>query len=338
MRSARRRATSARWPGGCSPDAAAVSEGDGGFTHHAVLADEVVEMLGFDGPGRWVDGTLGGGGHAERLLRSNERGRLLGIDRDPEALAAARRRLAPWSDRIELVNGDFRDAAAIVASETETMPVRGALLDLGVSSHQLDEQVRGFSFRRSTPLDMRMGGTAGGRRTAADVLNAASEDELGRIFRDYGEERRWRALAREVVKRRTTESFRTSDDFVAACTVVLGGGLSAATKARLFQALRIAVNDELDALEAALPALRDVLAPGGRLCVISYHSLEDRIVKHSFREWSRDCVCPPELPVCRCRGRALGRTLTKKPVRPACDEVERNPRARSALLRCWERA
>ena len=236
------------------------------------------------------------------------------------------------------MNADFRDAAAIAASEMETMPVRGALLDLGVSSHQLDEQARGFSFRRSTPLDMRMGGTAGGRRTAAEFLNHATEDELGDVFREYGEERRWRALAREVVKRRATEPFATSDDFVAACTVVLGGGLSAATKARLFQALRIAVNDELAALEEALPALRDALAPGGRLCVISYHSLEDRRVKHAFREWSRECVCPPELPECRCRGRALGRTLTKKPIRPSDSEVERNPRSRSALLRCWERA
>jgi 16S rRNA (cytosine1402-N4)-methyltransferase len=185
---------------------------------------------------------------------------------------------------------------------------------------------------------MRMGGTAGGRRTAANVLNEASQDELGRIFREYGEERHWRALAREIVKRRTTEPFTTSDDFVAACTVVLGGGLSAATKARLFQALRIAVNDEIAALEEALPAFRDLLAPEGRFVVMSYHSLEDRVVKNAFREWSRDCVCPPELPMCRCRGVALGRVLTKKPVRPGDAETERNPRARSALLRAWERA
>lgn len=308
------------------------------FTHEPVLADEVMEFLRPEGRGVWIDGTLGGGGHAERLLRANPEARLIGIDRDPEALAAAGRRLAPWADRTELVNGDFRDAAQIAASETETMPVRGALLDLGVSSHQLNEQARGFSFRRSTPLDMRMGGTAGGRRTAASVLNQSSEDELGRIFREYGEERRWRALAREVVKRRRTEPFATSDQFVAACTVVLGGGLSAATKARLFQALRIAVNDELETLERSLPALRDVLAPGGRLVVIAYHSLEDRIVKHTFREWSRRCVCPPELPACRCRGRALGQVLTKKPVRPKAAELETNPRARSARLRAWEHA
>jgi len=308
------------------------------FEHEPVLAAEAIEWLRPEGRGLWIDGTLGGGGHAEALLRANPDARVIGIDRDPEALAAARRRLVGWSDRTKLVNGDFRDAATIAASETETMPVRGALLDLGVSSYQLDEVGRGFSFRRSTPLDMRMGGTAGGRRTAADILNETPEDELGRIFREYGEERRWHSLAHEIVKRRSTEPFETADEFVAACTVVLGGGLSAATKARLFQALRIAVNDELGALEDALPAMRDVLAPGGRLVVIAYHSLEDRIVKHAFREWSRDCVCPPKLPVCRCRGEALGTVLTRKPVRPGADELNRNPRSRSARLRAWERA
>ena len=308
------------------------------FTHEPVLADRVIELLRPVGRGVWIDGTVGGGGHAERLLQANPEARLVGIDRDPDALTAAAGRLARWADRTTLLNGDFRDAAKLAVSETETMPVRGALLDLGVSSHQLDEQARGFSFRRSTPLDMRMGGTAGGRRTAALILNEATEDELGRMFREYGEERRWRALAREVVKRRATEPFETSDQFVAACTVALGGGLSAATKARLFQALRIAVNDELTALDEALPALRDVLAPGGRLVVIAYHSLEDRVVKHAFREWSRECVCPPELPVCRCRGEALGRVLTKKPVRPSAAELDRNPRARSARLRAWERS
>jgi 16S rRNA (cytosine1402-N4)-methyltransferase len=310
----------------------------GEFAHEPVLAEEVLHWLRPEGPGIWIDGTVGGGGHAERILEADPELRLIGIDQDDEALEAATRRLAPYADRMRLIHGNFRDAAEQAASETETMPVRGVLLDLGVSSYQLDEHGRGFSFRRSTPLDMRMGGTAGGRSTAANVLNEASQDELGRIFREYGEERHWRALAREIVKRRTTEPFTTSDDFVAACTVVLGGGLSAATKARLFQALRIAVNDEIAALEEALPAFRDLLAPEGRFVVMSYHSLEDRVVKNAFREWSRDCVCPPELPMCRCRGVALGRVLTKKPVRPGDAETERNPRARSALLRAWERA
>ncbi len=216
--------------------------------------------------------------------------------------------------------------------------VRGALLDLGVSSHQLDIQARGFSFRRSTPLDMRMGGTADGGRTAADVLNFESEAELSRIFWEFGEERRSRRLAREIVKRRSSEPFQTADDFMAACTTAIGSGLSAGTKARLFQALRIAVNDELDALAEALPSIRDVLEPGGRMAVIAYHSLEDRIVKTNFRDWSRDCICPPHSPICQCRGEALGSLLTRKPVRPSDQEVLRNPRARSARLRGWKRS
>lgn len=302
------------------------------------MADEVVEYLDPRGAGLWIDGTVGGGGHAERLLRANPDLRLLGLDQDEEALEAAAERLAPYADRVRLENVNFRDVARIAASETERMPVRGVLLDLGVSSHQLDELGRGFSFRRSTPLDMRMGGTAVGRRTAAEILNEASAAELGRIFREYGEERHWRALAREIVKRRSSQPFRTSDDLVAACTTVLGGGVPNAAKARLFQALRIEVNDELGALEEALPALRDLLASGGRFVVLAYHSLEDRIVKRAFREWSRSCVCPPELPACLCRGRPLGRLLTRRPAGPDAGEVDRNPRARSARLRAWERA
>lgn len=302
------------------------------------MADEVVEYLDPRGAGLWIDGTVGGGGHAERLLRANRDLRLLGLDQDEEALEAAAERLAPYADRVRLENVNFRDVARIAASETERMPVRGVLLDLGVSSHQLDELGRGFSFRRSTPLDMRMGGTAVGRRTAAEILNEASAAELGRIFREYGEERHWRALAREIVKRRSSQPFRTSDDLVAACTTVLGGGVPNAAKARLFQALRIEVNDELGALEEALPALRDLLASGGRFVVLAYHSLEDRIVKRAFREWSRSCVCPPELPACLCRGRPLGRLLTRRPAGPDAGEVDRNPRARSARLRAWERA
>ncbi len=182
-----------------------------------------------------------------------------------------------------------------------------------------------------------MGGTTGGRGPAADLLNTASERELGRVFREYGEERRWKALAREVVHRRQERPFALSDHLVEAIGAVHGRAPSAKQAARVFQAVRIAVNDELRALEQGLVAIRDLLATGGRLVVISYHSLEDRIVKNGFREWSRSCVCPPGLPECRCRGRPLGRVLTRKPVRPGASEVERNPRARSARLRAWER-
>jgi len=309
----------------------------GPYSHEPVLAAEVVALLQPRG-GIWIDATVGGGGHAELLLRSDPSLALIGVDRDPEALAAAATRLEAYGDRVTLVEGNFRNVADVAMSKLETETVQGALLDLGVSSHQLDIQARGFSFRRSTPLDMRMGGTADGRRTAADVLNCESEAELGRIFREFGEERRWRRLAQEIVKRRSTVPFRTSDDFMAACTTVLGAGLNAGVKARLFQALRIAVNEEMDALEEVLPAIRDRLCSGGRIAVISYHSLEDRRVKHAFREWSQACVCPPELPVCRCRGEALGTTLTRRPIRPSEAETQRNPRARSARLRGWQRA
>lgn len=308
------------------------------YSHEPALGAEVVSLLEPGGGGTWIDATLGGGGHAELLLRADPDLVLIGVDRDPEAIAAATARLDKYADRVTLVEGNFRDVADIARSRSETGMVRGALLDLGVSSHQLDIQARGFSFRRSTPLDMRMGGTADGGRTAADVLNTESEAELGRIFREFGEERRWRRLAGEVVKRRATAPFRTADDFMAACTTVLGPGLRTGTKARLFQALRIAVNDELSALEEALPDLRDVMESGGRMAVIAYHSLEDRIVKTSFREWSRECVCPPQSPICQCRGKPLGTMLTRKPIRPSRTELDRNTRARSARLRGWQRS
>jgi len=307
------------------------------FAHDPVLADHVVGLLAPDRGGTFLDGTLGGGGHAERILAAPG-ARVVGLDQDPDALTAARRRLGVPGDRVVFVNGNFRDVARIARDLTQIDDLAGALLDLGVSSFQIDSEARGFSFRRGTPLNMRMGGTTGGGRTAADILNTESEQFLGTLFREYGEERRWRAVAREIIRRRQSAPFRTADDLVAAFTTVLGPGIDARTKARLFQALRIEVNDEMKALQEALTAIRGLLAPHGRFVVISYHSLEDRIVKNAFREWSRECICPPELPVCRCRGVALGRVLTRKPVRPAESEVLRNPRARSARLRAWEKS
>lgn len=309
------------------------------FAHEPVLVTEVVSWLR---PGRrdglLFDGTLGGGGHAEALLRAHPDVRVLGVDRDPDARVAARLRLAEFGDRVTIRGGDFRDVRRALEEEVEGTDLDGALLDLGVSSHQIDRTARGFSFRRSTPLDMRMGGTTGGRRTAAEILNTAPEEELGRIFRDFGEERRWRRVAGAIARRRARESLRTSDDLVAALESALGSGLTMQDKARLFQAVRIAVNDELAALEEGLDAIRGGLTPGGRIVVIAYHSLEDRIVKRTFRDWSRSCLCPPELPVCRCRGVALGTTLTRRPVRPTPEEVQANSRARSARLRAWEAA
>ena len=301
------------------------------------MADETVRLLEPERGGQFLDATVGGGGHAERILESSPAATLIGLDQDPEAVAAARKRLSVFGDRARLVTGNFRDAAELV-EEYIDVGLDGALLDLGVSSHQIDTTARGFSFRRGTPLNMRMGGTTGGWRTAADLLNTASEEELGKIFRDYGEERKWRARSREIARRRGQRPLRSADDLVAAASAALRRPLAQRDKARLFQAVRIAVNEELEALREGLEAIGQLLATEGRLVVISYHSLEDRIVKETFREWSRECVCPPEWPICKCRGRALGRRLTKKPLRPSEAEVAANPRARSARLRGWARA
>ncbi len=320
------------------------------YEHEPVMVAEALRHLRPEVGGWFLDGTLGGGGHAEALLEAGPEARLVGLDLDPAALEAAGERLAPYGDRVRLIQGSFREAPTLagraLSAEREGGPegppgwdgLAGALLDLGVSSPQLDETARGFSFRPGTPLNMRMGGTTGGRGPAAELLNTASEEALGRVFREFGEERRWRRLAAEVVRRRREAPFEISDDLVAAIEAALGPRADFQDKARIFQAVRIAVNDELTALEEGLEEIRELLRPGGRLVVIAYHSLEDRLVKNAFREWSRGCICPPELPVCLCRGEPLGRTLTRKPERPSQEEVARNPRSRSARLRAWERA
>lgn len=302
--------------------------------HEPVMAQEVLDFLDPSGAGFYLDGTLGGGGHTRLILDACADCRVLGVDRDPEALAQAREVLAGHRARVRFLSARFDHAPA--DPEVKDRGLDGALLDLGVSSHQLDADSRGFTFRRAAPLDMRM--TPDAKRDARALLAHASEDELTRIFREYGEEPRGRRLAREVVKRRATAPMETSDDLVAALSVSLGRSPSAKEKARIFQAVRIAVNEEMEGLEAGLPAIRDVLKAGGVLVVIAYHSLEDRAVKNAFREWSRTCVCPPELPICTCRGEALGETLTRKVLRPTEEEVARNPRARSARLRAWRRA
>ena len=307
-----------------------------GFGHEPVMVEEVLAHLEPERGGWYLDGTVGGGGHTEAIVERAKSATVVGLDRDPDAIDAAQRRLTGHEGRVRLREADFRDAPEVL----ETLKIEelaGALLDLGVSSYQLDTTARGFSFRPGTPLLMRMGGTTGGTRPAADFLNTASLEELGRVFREYGEERRWRALAREVGRRRAERPLESSDDFVAAIRAVLGPSAKPRDKARLFQAVRIEVNQELEALTGALPQIRDLLAEQGRLVVIAYHSLEDRIVKTAFREWSRSCVCPPELPVCRCRGKPLGKTITPRPETPSEAEKERNPRARSAKLRAWKR-
>lgn len=293
--------------------------------HLPVLADEVARLAA--GAGRVVDGTLGDGGHAERFLGQGSA--VLGIDRDPEALVRARARLG--DGRLELVGAPYASDEALAA--VRRFRPDFVLLDLGVSSRQLDDPALGFTFRPGAPLDMRMSREG---PTAADLLNGAAEAELARVFRDFGDEPRARRLAAEVVRRRAREPFRTSDDLVNAIRAVLGPRSGPGDFARLFQAVRVAVNAELDGLAHALPALRDALVPGGRLAVISYHSGEDRLVKHAFREWAQRCICPPAQPVCTCRGVPLGRLETRKPIEPGPGEVAANPRARSARLRVFQ--
>ena len=302
--------------------------------HTPVLVAEVVDLL--RGATRVLDGTLGGGGHSEALLQAGVTS-VTGVDRDPDALAAARARLegAERAGNFRAFQGnyaDLDDVAALAGSRFD-----GILLDLGVSSHQFDEVDRGFSFREGAPLDMRMG-RADGVVSAADVLNTATELELVRIFKEYGDERRANRLARTIVHRRDHAPFASSDDLVKAIRGALGPRTGPADFARLFQAVRIAVNDEIAGLVRALPALRDRLMPEGVLAIITYHSGEDRPVKQAFREWSAACICPPRQPRCTCRGKPLGTTLTRRAVTPQESETERNPRARSAKLRAWRKA
>jgi 16S rRNA (cytosine1402-N4)-methyltransferase len=300
--------------------------------HEPVLLAEVLQHLGASRS--VLDCTLGGGGHAAALL---ERGAtVVGVDRDPVARATAESRLGEY-----IANGTLRIVAETFADATTSVLAHepqfdGALIDLGVSSHQFDDEARGFSFREGVALDMRMWATPG-HATAADWLNEAPESEMAAAFIRYADERRGRRLAKTIVARRQSKPFATSDDLVGAIRAVLGPRSGAPDFARLFQAVRIAVNDEFGELERALPAIRDRLTPGGVLVVISYHSGEDRIVKRAFQDWSRACVCPPRQPVCTCGGVAKGETLTKKPVEAGANEVERNPRARSAKMRVWRK-
>ncbi len=304
--------------------------------HEPVLLKAVLSFLGRSEVGLILDGTVGGGGHARALLEALPGCRLLGADRDPEALEEAGRILAPYGERVRLARLRFDQAPD--DPEVRRVGLVAALLDLGVSSHQLDATDRGFAFRRGVLLDMRMGGGEEGGLTAAELLNQSSETELARIFREYGEEPKARRLANQVVRRRQRAPFRVSDDLVGALAAALGRAPGQREKARVFQGVRIAVNDELASLERALAGIREVMSSEAVLVVISYHSLEDRIVKHAFREWSRECVCPPRIPVCTCRGRALGTVLTRSPLAPEEVEIEGNPRARSARLRAWRKA
>ncbi len=294
--------------------------------------DEVVEWLAPERGGFFVDATLGAGGHAEALLARGGGVRLLGIDRDPDALERARQRLDRFGERVRFVEADFGDLEAVLDGSP---PADGILADLGVSSMQLDRGERGFSFRRDGPLDMRMGRSG---RSAADIVATASVEELTRIFRDFGEERMAAKIARGIVAERTRGPIQTTRQLARIVAEEKGSREKIDPATRVFQALRIEVNQELVALARFLAAASARLNAGGRLAVISYHSLEDRIVKDAFRRESGVCLCPPKLPACVCGARAALKVLTRRPIRPGEAELRRNPRSRSARLRVAEKA
>lgn len=309
------------------------------FEHDPVLPAEVLEWLSPAlGPGlTLVDCTLGGAGHAAALLRAVDGLRLIGLDRDEAAIAAATERLRPFGDRARLVRSDF-SALTDVLEELDVEPLGGVLYDLGVSSPQLDHAERGFRYRSDAPLDMRMDRSQ--PLTAADVVNGYEERRLARVIGTLGEERFAGRIAHAIVRRRAERPFSGTEDLAA----VVRDAIPAATRRtgphparRTFQAIRIEVNGELDALRASLPAAIGALRPGGRIAVISYHSLEDRITKRTFVDAARGCRCPPDLPVCVCGRTPDVRLLTRKPVRPGPAELEANPRSDSARLRVAEK-
>jgi 16S rRNA (cytosine1402-N4)-methyltransferase len=300
--------------------------------HAPVMVEEVVALLA--GAEQILDCTLGGGGHSEALLASGSS--VVALDRDEAAITEARKRLASYeaSGRFLAIRGNFGEIDRI--PELSGRHFDAVLADLGVSSHQIDADDRGFSFRPGALLDMRMDRRS--TTTAAELLNTLDEAELSHIFREYGDEPRANRLARQIVHRRDRKPMHVSDDLVDAIRGAFGARMGPGDFARLFQAVRIAVNDELTMLETALPLLRDRLKPGGRLAVIAYHSGEDRLVKHTMREWSSSCICPPKQIQCTCRGKSLGKTITKRATTASPKETALNPRSRSARLRAWQSA
>ncbi len=304
------------------------------FSHVPVLLNECLEGLAIDPAGTYLDGTAGGGGHSSEIARRLTTGRLISLDQDPDAVAAATERLKGLPATV--VRTNFRYARRALA-DLGVSAINGALLDLGVSSHQLDDGERGFSYRQDAPLDMRMSQSG---PTAADLVNSASREELARILREYGEEPYAWAIAGRIVRQREQKPFATTLELADAIASALPPAVRRKDKnpsRRSFQAIRIAVNGEMDALSEGLDEIFDLLAPGGRFAIITFHSLEDRLVKNRFRQWATACTCPPEYPVCVCGGKAKAKLITRKPIEAAPDELESNRRSRSAKLRVIEK-
>ena len=307
------------------------------FHHVSVLLDECIEGLNIRPDGIYVDGTLGGAGHSSQIAKRLTTGRLIGIDRDPVALKAASERLAPYSDRVTLVHSNFCEVASVLR-DLGISGVDGILLDLGVSSPQLDDGQRGFSYMADAPLDMRMNNEDA--LSAEQVVNTWSQEELKRILYDYGEERYAPQIAAAICRRRAEKPIETTFELV---DVIRSAMPAAALREkqhpakRSFQAIRIAVNDELGAVEKVMVDAIDCLNPGGRLAIITFHSLEDRIVKNGMAAASKGCTCPPNFPVCVCGKTPRVKLVSRKPIVSGSEELERNPRARSAKLRVCEK-
>ncbi len=308
------------------------------FRHVSVLLNETIDSLNIKPEGVYVDGTLGGGGHSlEIVKRLSGKGRLIGLDRDENAIQAASERLKDYKDRVTFVRSNY-DRFPVVMQELGLREVDGIVLDLGVSSYQLDTPERGFSYREDAPLDMRMDQRQ--EKTAADIVNESSEKELLHILRDYGEEKFATQIARRIVKQREDRPILTTfelNDIVKESIPVKFRLTGGHPSKRTFQAIRIALNAELESLEKVLPEMIEGLRDKGRLCIITFHSLEDRIVKNIFRTAQNPCTCPPNFPVCVCGNKSKGKVITSKPILPSEEEIENNKRSKSAKLRVFER-
>ena len=308
------------------------------FVHKSVMLDETIEALHIRPDGIYVDGTLGGAGHSREIAaRLGDKGRLIGIDQDGDAIAVAGKRLEPFGDRVTIVRSNYADMRNILDS-LSIEKVSGILLDLGVSSYQLDNSERGFTYREDVPLDMRMDMRQ--PRTARDIVNDYSEKELFHIIRDYGEDRFAKNIARHIVAARQNAPIETTGqlcDIIRAAIPAKVRTTGGHPAKKTFQAIRIELNHELDVLKDHLEEMIDSLEDGGRLCVITFHSLEDRIVKNIFRTSENPCICPPDFPICTCGRVSKGKVITRKPIVPTEKELEENIRSKSAKLRVFER-